>query len=137
MHDYCREFDIKRLQKAMFRESSFPKAVMDAQQAHFEFMRGNAEYIPLEEAAGRIALEGALPYPPGVICCVPGEVWGGPVLEYFMALAAGVNRFPGFSPERQGVYLEEDSTGRTNVWVNVLKESRRKELEAEGRIRAL
>lgn len=137
MHDYCREYNIKDLQKAMFRRAHFPKIALDAQTAHFEFMRGNAEYVPLEEAEGRIALEGALPYPPGVICCVPGEVWGGPVLEYFLALAEGINRFPGFSPELQGVYLEEDSTGRSHVWVNVLKESRRKELEAEGKIAPL
>ena len=79
MHDFSREFNIKDLQKAMFRREHFPKAVMSAQQANFEFMRGNAEYIPLAEAEGRIALEGALPYPPGVICCVPGEIWGGAV----------------------------------------------------------
>ena len=59
------------------------------------------------------------------------------MLEYFLALAEGINRFPGFSPELQGVYLEEDSTGRSHVWVNVLKESRRKELEAEGKIAPL
>ena len=75
MHDFSREFNIKDLQKAMFRREHFPKAVMSSQQANFEFMRGNAEYIPLSEAEGRIALEGALPYPPGVICCVPGEIW--------------------------------------------------------------
>ena len=106
MHDFSREFNIKDLQKAMFRREHFPKAVMSAQQANFEFMRGNAEYIPLSEAEGRIALEGALPYPPGVICCVPGEIWGGAVKAYFEALAVGVNRFPGFAPELQGVYLE-------------------------------
>ena len=50
MHDFSREFNIKDLQKAMFRREHFPKAVMSAQQANFEFMRGNAEYIPLSEA---------------------------------------------------------------------------------------
>ena len=44
MHDFSREFNIKDLQKAMFRREHFPKAVMSAQQANFEFMRGNAEY---------------------------------------------------------------------------------------------
>ncbi|MGU4650892.1 hypothetical protein MAY67_25445, partial [Escherichia coli] len=29
---------------------------------------------------------GALPYPPGVLCVVPGEVWGGAVQRYFLAL---------------------------------------------------
>lgn len=136
MHDFSREFNIKDLQKAMFRREHFPKAVMSAQQANFEFMRGNAEYIPLSEAEGRIALEGALPYPPGVICCVPGEIWGGAVKAYFEALAVGVNRFPGFAPELQGVYLETNEDGEKRIWVNVLKESRRRELEAAGLIRS-
>lgn len=136
MHDFSREFNIKDLQKAMFRREHFPKAVMSAQQANFEFMRGNAEYIPLAEAEGRIALEGALPYPPGVICCVPGEIWGGAVKAYFEALAVGVNRFPGFAPELQGVYLEANEDGQKRIWVNVLKESRRRELEAAGLIRS-
>ena len=47
------------------------------QAANYELVRGNCELIPLSEARGRIALEGALPYPPGVITCVPGEVWEG------------------------------------------------------------
>ena len=136
MHDFSREFNIKDLQKAMFRREHFPKAVMSAQQANFEFMRGNAEYIPLSEAEGRIALEGALPYPPGVICCVPGEIWGGAVKAYFEALAVGVNRFPGFAPELQGVYLETNEDGEKRIWVNVLKECRRRELEAAGLIRS-
>ena len=136
MHDFSCEFNIKDLQKAMFRREHFPKAVMSAQQANFEFMRGNAEYIPLAEAEGRIALEGALPYPPGVICCVPGEIWGGAVKAYFEALAVGVNRFPGFAPELQGVYLEANEDGQKRIWVNVLKESRRRELEAAGLIRS-
>ena len=136
MHDFSREFNIKDLQKAMFRREHFPKAVMSAQQANFEFMRGNAEYIPLAEAEGRIALEGALPYPPGVICCVPGEIWGGAVKAYFEALAVGVNRFPGFAPELQGVYLEANEDGEKRIWVNVLKECRRRELEAAGLIRS-
>lgn len=56
----------------------------------------------LSEAEGRVAAEGALPYPPGVLCVVPGEVWGGAVLRYFLALEEGVNMLPGFSPELQG-----------------------------------
>lgn len=132
MHDYYRSRNVKALQKAMFRREHFPRIALDAQQAQFEFMRGNAEYVLLEEARGRVALEGALPYPPGVICCVPGEVWGGPVLEYFLALAEGVNRFPGFSPELQGVYLEEDEAGMKYVWVNVLNREREAELARTG-----
>ena len=61
----------------------------------------------LPDAEGRIAAEGALPYPPGVLCVVPGEIWGGAVLRYFSALEEGINLLPGFAPELQGVYIEE------------------------------
>lgn len=42
---------------------------------------------------------------------VPGEVWGGAALRYFLALEAGINQLPGFSPELQGVYSETESEG--------------------------
>lgn len=63
--------------------------VMNPQDANHEFIRGNVELVRLSEAEGRVAAEGALPYPPGVLCVVPGEVWGGAVLRYFLALEEG------------------------------------------------
>ena len=84
--------------------------------------------MPLEEAAGRISTEGALPYPPGVLCVVPGEVWGDSVLKYFLALEEGINRFPGFAPELQGVYIEKGEDGRSRAFGHVLSREREKEL---------
>ncbi len=49
---------------------------MNPQDANVEFIRDNVELVPIGRAEGRIAAEGALPYPPGVQCVVPGEVWG-------------------------------------------------------------
>jgi len=51
---------------------------------------------------------------------VPGEIWGGAVLKYFLALEEGINRLPGFTPELQGVYLTQDG-GRTRAYGYVLK----------------
>ena len=76
--------------------------------------------VRLPDAEGRIAAEGALPYPPGVLCVVPGEIWGGAVLRYFSALEEGINLLPGFAPELQGVYIEEHD-GRKQVWCYVIK----------------
>ncbi len=121
MHDFYKSRNVKALQKAMFRKAHFPKMAMQPQEAHFEFIRGHVELVPLENAEGRIAAEGALPYPPGVLCCVPGEVWGGAVLQYFLALVEGINRMPGFSPELQGVYIQEDPDGRKRAYGYVLK----------------
>ena len=120
MHDFYKSRNVKQLQKEMFRRAHFPKVAMKPQEAHFEFIRGNTDLVPLEEAAGRIAAEGALPYPPGVLCCVPGEVWGGAVLEYFLALEEGINRMPGFAPELQGVYIEKDAD-KKRAYAFVLK----------------
>lgn len=121
MHDLYVSFDVKDLQKAMFRKQSFPPVVMNPQDANREFIRGNVELVRLSEAEGRIAAEGALPYPPGVLCVVPGERWGGAVLRYFLALEEGVNMLPGFSPELQGVYSETDADGIKRLYGYVLK----------------
>ena len=120
------EVDISSIQpgqaiKAMFRKQSFPPVVMNPQDANREFIRGNVELVRLSEAEGRIAAEGALPYPPGVLCVVPGELWGGAVLRYFLALEEGVNMLPGFSPELQGVYSETDADGIKRLYGYVLK----------------
>ncbi|GDQ50626.1 ornithine decarboxylase isozyme [Escherichia coli] len=104
----------------MFRKEYFPPVRMNPQQAHYAYLRGEVELVRLHEAEGRIAAEGALPYPPGVLCVVPGEIWGGPVLRYFHALEEGINLLPGFAPELQGVYIEEQN-GYKYVWCNVIK----------------
>ncbi|WNN49130.1 ornithine decarboxylase [Siccibacter colletis] len=121
MHDLYVSFDVKDLQKAMFRRAELPEVVMNPQDANIEFIRGNVELVRLSDAKGRIAAEGALPYPPGVLCVVPGEVWDGAALRYFLALEEGVNLLPGFSPELQGVYSETDADGIKRLYGNMVK----------------
>ena len=121
MHDLYVSFDVKDLQKAMFRQQSFPSVVMNPQDAHSAYIRGEVELVRIRDAEGRIAAEGALPYPPGVLCVVPGEVWGGAAQRYFLALEEGVNLLPGFSPELQGVYSETDADGMKRLYGYVLK----------------
>lgn len=128
MHDFYKAGNVKQLQKEMFRRAHFPTRALEPQQAHFEFIRGNAELVPLEKAEGRIAVEGALPYPPGVLCVVPGEKWGDSVLKYFLALEEGINRCPGFAPELQGVYIQLDADGRKRAYGYVLTKQREAEL---------
>ncbi|MBP2845547.1 ornithine decarboxylase [Dickeya oryzae] len=120
MHDFYASHNVKRLQKEMFRKASFPQAVVLPQDAHTAYIRGEVDLVPLAEAEGRIAAEGALPYPPGVLCVVPGEVWGGAVLHYFQALEAGINLMPGFAPELQGVYSVAQQDGSKRLCANVI-----------------
>jgi ornithine decarboxylase len=60
-------------------------------------------------------VEGALPYPPGIFCVVPGEKWNENAKTYFSILEEGINEFPGFAPEIQGVYFKEED-GRINAY---------------------
>lgn len=122
MHDICIKYNIKLLQKQMFRKNHFPKRALPPQQANIEFVRGNVEFLPLSQLDGRIAAEGALPYPPGVLCTVPGEIWGGAVLRYFQALEVTINQLPGFSTELQGVYIYNEDDGSKRIYAYVIKE---------------
>ncbi|MCE0489797.1 ornithine decarboxylase [Pantoea sp. Mb-10] len=120
MHDLYVSYDVKDLQRDMFRQACFPPVKVNPQDAHQAYIRGEVALVPIAEAEGRIAAEGALPYPPGVLCVVPGEAWGGAVQRYFLALEAGINLLPGFSPELQGVYTEEDASGHKRLVANML-----------------
>lgn len=122
MHDICIKQNIKLLQKQMFRKSHFPKRALSPQQANIEFVRGNIELLPLHQLQGRIAAEGALPYPPGVLCAVPGEIWDGAVLRYFQALEITLNQLPGFSTELQGVYIYDNNEDKKQIYAYVVKE---------------
>ena len=133
MHDFYKERNIKEIQKQMFCSEYMPKSVINPQDAHFAFLRGQAELIRMEDAEGRVAAEGALPYPPGVLCCFPGEVWGGPVLKYFLAWQEAMGRMPGFAPELQGVYVEDNGRGGKQVYCYVLKEDVVERLKAKGK----
>ena len=133
MHDLYKERNIKEIQKQMFCSEYMPKSVINPQDAHFAFLRGQAELVRMEDAEGRVAAEGALPYPPGVLCCFPGEVWGGPVLKYFLAWQEAMGRMPGFAPELQGVYVEDNGRGGKQVYCYVLKEDVVERLKAKGK----
>ncbi|MBV2135150.1 ornithine decarboxylase [Pseudomonas sp. MAP12] len=122
MHDFYRRHEMNKLQKQMFRKQHFPRQAMTPWEANQHLLRNNVELVPLAEIDGRIAAEGALPYPPGVLCVVPGEVWGGAALKYFLALEEGVNALPGFEPEIQGVYLQREADGSKRAYGYVIKE---------------
>ncbi len=119
MHDFYKKNDAKTYQKLLFRRDSLPEYVMNPNEANIELKRNNAKLVPLSDIVGEIALEGALPYPPGVFCVVPGERWNIVAQKYFSILEEGINRFPGFAPEIQGVYLERED-GKVKAYGYVL-----------------
>ena len=119
MHNFYKENDAKTYQKLLFRRDSLPEYVMNPNEANIELKRNNAKLVPLSDIVGEIALEGALPYPPGVFCVVPGEKWNTVAQKYFSILEEGINKFPGFAPEIQGVYLEKED-GKVRAYGYVL-----------------
>ena len=121
MHDFYKDREVSTLQKELFLKDYFPKYVMNPQEAQYEFMRGHGELVDLAEAEGRTALEGALPYPPGVICVHAGEAWTKTAVAYFLDLVEGINQLPGFAPEIQGVYVQEGEDGLKHAYGYVLK----------------
>lgn len=122
LHNFYAKYRLNELQQKMFLRDAWPQISITPQACHNAFIRNQVELVPLSEIRGRTAAEGALPYPPGVLCIVPGEIWDGAVLEYFLALEQGINELPGFEPEIQGVYLEADKFGYKHAFAYVLKQ---------------
>lgn len=121
MHDFYKDRKVFTLQKNLFLHDYLPEYVINPQEAQYEFMRGHGELVDLEQAEGRLALEGALPYPPGVLCIHPGERWSQTAVKYFLDLVEGINQLPGFAPEIQGVYVQEAEDGKKHAYGYVMK----------------
>ncbi|CRK82505.1 ornithine decarboxylase [Neobacillus massiliamazoniensis] len=120
MHEFYKNRNVKKYQKQLFSKASLPESVMIPQQARYELIRNNSKLVPITDIVGEVALEGALPYPPGIFCVVPGERWTETVQQYFLALEESINNFPGFSCEIHGVYFEEQEDGKVKAFGYVL-----------------
>lgn len=104
----------------MFRQQSFPSVVMNPGDAHSAYIRGDVELVRIRDAEGRIAAEGALPYPPACFAWYPGKSGVGRFNVISLHWKKG-NLLPGFSPELQGVYSETDADGMKRLYGYVLK----------------
>ena len=114
MHEYYAKNEIYKLQQDLFLKKTFQDYEMTPAEADKLFMKNEGELVDLDEIEGRVALEGALPYPPGVFIVAPGEKWQNIDVDYFKILMGAIDKFPGFDPEIQGVYLNKD-TGVTKA----------------------
>ena len=114
MHEYYAKNEIYKLQQDLFLKKTFQDYEMTPAEADKLFMKNEGELVDLDEIEGRVALEGALPYPPGVFIVAPGERWQKIDVDYFKILMSAIDKFPGFDPEIQGVYLNKD-TGVTKA----------------------
>jgi arginine/lysine/ornithine decarboxylase len=88
---------------------TLPKAEFSPVEAYENLVRNNIERVTLDEAAGRVAATGIVPYPPGIPLLMPGENAGpadGPLLAYLKALEAFDKSFPGFTHDTHGIESE-------------------------------
>ncbi|AKG66757.1 putative ornithine decarboxylase [Lactobacillus helveticus] len=122
MHEYYKENKTFVLQQKLFVKPNMQNYQMTPAEADQLFKKDQTELVDLEDIVGRTAAEGALPYPPGVFIVAPGEKWGEIDQKYFEVLAHAIEKFPGFVPEIQGVYLEPQKDGNIKVQVEVVKD---------------
>jgi ornithine decarboxylase len=125
MHEFYRKANIKELQRLCFRAESFPELALSPQEAYQALVGNDVDYVPLDEAKGRVSATLALIYPPGIGVVLPGERWDAkakPMLDYLFAFEESFNRFPGFNYEVQGVY-QERVDGRIKFHTYVVREN--------------
>ncbi|MBR7124278.1 MAG: hypothetical protein IKC93_05370 [Candidatus Methanomethylophilaceae archaeon] len=86
--------------------SSLPRQVMPPADAYVQMVRGNVEKVKVDEAMGRVAATGIVPYPPGVPILMPGERIGDssdPMIMYMHTLQEFDRKFPGFEHDSHGI----------------------------------
>lgn len=123
MHGFYKEHHVNLMQKIIFEADNLPPIAMTPKEADTAFARGKCEKVAIRDIEGRIALEGALPYPPGIITMVPGERWTAPVRRYFLALEEAMHALPGFAPEIQGVHRRTTPTGELEFYAYVYRDN--------------
>ncbi|QNQ82778.1 putative ornithine decarboxylase [Lactobacillus sp. PV012] len=123
MHKYYSTNKTFSLQKDLFAKKDFQNYSLTPKIADQKFMKNQSELVDLAQVKNRIALEGALPYPPGIFVVAPGEIWTKTAQQYFEVLLGAIEQFPGFVPEIQGVYFNKDKNGTLKVQAEVLKEN--------------
>jgi ornithine decarboxylase len=124
-HAFHREQGTSVLQRAQFQAQHLPEMVMSPHDAVRELTRNNVDYVPIEEAEGRVATTLMLVYPPGIGTVVPGERLterAKPMLDYLKMFERSANLFPGFEAEIQGLYREVDGDGRIRFYTYVMRQ---------------
>ena len=125
MHAFFRDSGVSALQRAQFRPEHLPTPAMPPHRAVRELVRNNVDYVPIDQAQGRIAATLFVVYPPGIASIVPGERLderARPMLDYLAMFERSANLFPGFDVEIQGVYRETAPDGAVRLHTYVVRE---------------
>jgi ornithine decarboxylase len=125
MHGFFRTADVSRLQREQFAPEHLPTLAMPPHQAVRQMVRNNVDYVPVDQAFGRIATTMFVVYPPGIASIVPGErldARAQPMLDYLKMFERSANLFPGFDVEVQGIYREIEKDGAVRFYTYVVRE---------------
>ena len=90
--------------------SMLPEMAMTPADCYQKLVANEVERIAVDDAAGRTAATGIVPYPPGIPMVMPGEKLGTnkePFLAYLRAIQAWDRVFPGFAHDTHGIESEE------------------------------
>ena len=115
-----------RAQQLEQRQSEIFSVIEDAQnhcsphQANQQFVRGEASLCSVRQVTGRVAAEGVIPYPPGIMCIAPGERWTSVLVAYLLAIETLSTKYPEFAPHIQGVHTVRNADGSASLGVFVL-----------------
>jgi ornithine decarboxylase len=125
MHAFFRDSGTSTLQRAQFAPEHLPSPAMPPCEAVRQMVRNNVDYLPLEQAFGRIATTLFVVYPPGIATIVPGERLDDrarPMLDYLKTFERSANLFPGFEAEIQGIYRETEPGGTVRFYTYVVRD---------------
>ncbi len=114
-----REHEIEHRQREIFSSTGMIKSRYSPYEANQRFITGSGRLQTLEHVVGRVAAEGVIPYPPGIMCIAPGERWTTTLADYLRAIEALLVQFPEFAPHVQGVHTVHKSDGSVAVEVFV------------------
>jgi ornithine decarboxylase len=125
MHAFFRHSATSLLQRAQFAPEHLPSPAMLPCEAVRQMVRNNVDYLPVDQAFGRIATTLFVVYPPGIATIVPGERLDDrarPMLDYLKMFERSANLFPGFEAEIQGIYRETEPGGTVRFYTYVVRE---------------
>jgi len=125
MHGFFRDRATSLLQRAQFAPEHLPTLAMRPSEAVRQMVRNNVDYVPIDQASGRIATTMFVVYPPGIATIVPGERLderARPMLDYLKMFERSANLFPGFEAEVQGIYRETEKDGTVRFYTYVVRE---------------
>jgi lysine decarboxylase/arginine decarboxylase len=108
MQAHMRSSGLLQIQGRAF--SQLPEMGITPADCYQKLLGNEVERIRVDDAAGRTAATGIVPYPPGIPMIMPGEKLGSaeePFLAYLRAIQDWDRTFSGFAHDTHGIEAEE------------------------------